>query len=115
MFKDDVQRALICKTVLGSLGMDKFWTEHGPTELAKDIWAQKTHGVWSHGEQIIWKITWQLWNGDEDLDVPFGEMLYTLDPERLELVGTLLMAMSIGSAAMDAWLALWGPRIAVSS
>lgn len=112
MFRDDQQRALVCKVLLGSLGMGNYWTEHGPTEKALAIHVNKEYGVWSHGEQILWKLAWTLWTSDDDPGVPFGEIIYTLDGDRLELVGSLVVALSSGSA-IERWINLHGQRAPV--
>jgi hypothetical protein len=114
MFKDDQQRAYVCKVLLGSLGMGRYWTEHGPTEEAKDIWMKWKSGPWSHGEKIIWGLAWSLWTGDDDPAIPFGEIIYTLDGDRLKLVGSLVVALH-SSSALQKWINLYGPQAPVGS
>ena len=105
-FRDDAQRALVCITLLNSLGMGLLWSEHGPTEAAIEIWEKHKFGPWSHGEQIIWGLAWALWAGDDNPAVPFGEIIYTLDATRLSLVGNLVAALG-NESSIDDWIAAW--------
>ncbi len=106
MFSNDAQRAQVCMTLLGSLGLKGLWTEKGPTEKAVKY---RFQSPLSHGENIILRVCWTLWTSDDGTPAPFGEIVWTLDPTRLEMVGSLIEAAADGSEGVGAWLIRWGP------
>ena len=93
MFRDEGQRNAVCRAILPS-GLERVWSDRGPTlaSLPACTTAERTMILLAHA----------LWNGAGGLQVVD---LMSLDSERLQLVGSLLMAISTGPDAIDAWLA----------
>jgi hypothetical protein len=100
MFRDDRQRAAVCRTVCAQAGLT-FWTEDGPTERAKQL-LKDDGGPMSTGERIMFLAAFALWNGHGK--VLFADVADRLDGPNLECLGTLLVALSQGAEAVDAWL-----------
>ncbi len=62
----------------------------------------------SSGEGKMVRVAWAIWNGRGAVTLP--ELLHTLDSHNLLKLGTLLIAMSGGSSALDTWIRDWAER-----
>lgn len=89
MFRTEAQRAAVCETLCAWMGKGTMWTAEDPTPLAR---ANRTRCAWSSGERLMLKLAWSFWN-DSNKGPRVEELLHGLDPKRLTLVGTLLVAM----------------------
>jgi hypothetical protein len=111
MFENEKQRARVCRAILISARLDgwkeygkpggELWTDEGPTELAIDL-LDRDGGPLSTGERIMFLIAWSLWNGDGKLR--FDDVAYRIDGNNLRCIGTLLLAINEGGAAIEDWL-----------
>tara|TARA_R110002073_G_scaffold336583_1_gene536326 strand:+ start:16557 stop:16886 length:330 start_codon:yes stop_codon:yes gene_type:complete len=104
MFQDDTQRAQVCLALLRSLGLQRLWTEEGPTDEALRLY-EKDGGHLSSGERSIFLLSWSFWTGCGLLN--FSDLL-RLDQARLEAVGALFSALAIGPLAIDHWISQHG-------
>jgi hypothetical protein len=100
MFRNDKQRAAVCRAVCNHAGLN-LWTDNGPTERAKALLTQNG-GPMSTGERIMFLAAWALWNGHGS--VLFADVIERLDGPNLECLGSLLVALAQGVDALDAWL-----------
>lgn len=101
MFRDDFQKSAVCQALCARAGRPSLWTPSGPSRVAEEF-LEAGGGPLSHGEKVMLFVAWAVWNGEGDLTL--DELVNTLDGKNLELVGSLLVALSGGSAAIDAWL-----------
>lgn len=98
--RDDHQRALVCRTLLRQVRRESLWTVAGPTEQARELFAQEG-GALSAGERIILKLAWTIWGEDGGVRV---EDLFRLKSDVCVRVSELIGAMAQGPDAVDAWL-----------
>ena len=116
MFRDDHQRARVCKALCNQLFVKGLFTEEGPTERAIDL-LEEGGGTLSSGEQVLFRAAWDLWSSEGQL--PFAGLLRLDDPKLLAL-GSLLVALAQGGGDPDdptprardfepieAWLRRW--------
>jgi hypothetical protein len=75
---------------------------NGPTERAIAL-LESDGGPLSSGERIVLLSAWQIWSGEGK--VTLGDVTYRLDGRNLRAIGTLLVAVAGGGAAIDVWLA----------
>lgn len=99
MFRNDTQRNNVCITLLRSLHLDRYWTDHGPSPDALDLLAADG-GPLSSGERIWLFVVFDVWNGEAHTRL--DRVLYSLDNTRLRALGSLLLAMANGQ--IDGWL-----------
>jgi hypothetical protein len=102
MFRTEAQRACVCTALCDVARLDEMWTVSGPTERAIAL-LESDGGPLSSGERIVLLSAWQLWSGEGK--VTLGDVAYRLDGRNLRAIGTLLVAVAGGGAAIDAWLA----------
>jgi hypothetical protein len=100
MFKGEAQQCRAIRVLLGSLGMERFWTEKGPTDLALDY---LEGSPLSSGEKILLRCAFDFWGGDGNV-LLYQDLMGRLDEERTSLVLTLAMAVNMGPAAVDDWI-----------
>lgn len=100
MFRDDRQRAAVCRAVCEQAGLH-LWTDDGPTERGKALLPQEG-GPMSTGERIMFLAAWALWNGHGT--VLLADVVDRLDEPNIECLGSLLVALAHGSDAVDEWL-----------
>jgi hypothetical protein len=105
MFRDDVQRARVCRALLMPLRMEGLFTEDGPTERALDLW-QKDGGHLSSGERVMLLVAMGIWTGPDDRPVSFAEVAYRLGGRALGRVAEVLAVLAQPDASeCDRWLA----------
>jgi hypothetical protein len=81
--------------------MRGWWTEDGPTSKA---FSKEKRRI-SEGEAVMLWTCLGLWNSHEHKDARLADIVGVLDENNLEAIGSLLVAMSRGSAAdIDGWL-----------
>lgn len=104
MFRDDAQRARVCKVLLTRVPrrIAEAWNgDPGPGDLAH----HDLHGCSTY-ERVMVGIAMQLWTGgikDTRWDVRLDD-LFGLDGTNLRLVGTFVVALGRDSRQIDAWL-----------
>jgi hypothetical protein len=100
MFRSDDQKIRVFRTLLQRIGKADLWTDSGPApELIR--LADTGRSAMSGGEKTLCLITMALWNGCRQ--VAF-ERVDGLDDNALFAVGSLLCALALGSAHVDAWI-----------
>ncbi len=104
LFRDDTQRARVCKALTDAIRKPDIWDADGLTESGQTLWETKGYKAWSHGEQIVWGIVWAVWRGDDAVPASFSEIIYTLDEGLLRMVGKLVIALT-DERMLDAWIA----------
>ncbi len=105
MFRDDRQKCAVIRVLLRHVGQAELWSETGPTADAIELLAARG-GPLSHGQAVMLRVAFDIWGGDGHIEL--NEIMSTLDPDGLLLVGTLLTAVaheaSGVSVSVDAWL-----------
>jgi hypothetical protein len=105
MFQNDAQTGRACQVLLGTLGMVDLWEGGQPTPTAVRYLRSSPL---SHGEQILLRVAFDFWNGEGG--AKFADVIGVLDGPRTRAVATLMMAVSAGPHAVDAWIREWsGP------
>ena len=99
-FRDDAQRARVCSTLLGKTDLRGLWREAGPTERARQLFAEGLKEL-SSEKRTLFLMAWEIWR--EKTDLRFHD-LRSLSRKRLYLVGSLLLAMAKGPDGVDEWL-----------
>jgi hypothetical protein len=102
VFRSEAQLARACRALCERVRLDEMWTEEGPTEAAIEL-MEKDGGPLSSGERVVLLASWAIWNGHDG--ARFADVIYRLDGRNLVALGTLLVAVAGGGAAIDAWLA----------
>src|SRR5215467_16068392 len=59
--RDDQRLARACRTLLATVGLERLWTENGPTPEAAELLARDCH--LSSEERIVLLVAWTFWNG----------------------------------------------------
>ena len=93
--------ARVCNVLLGSVGRGALWSTGEPSTKALSL-HNSSGKVLSGEERTMLLLAWALWDGGGGLRV--SDLLKSLKPERLALVGALLDAMSRGEAGLAEWL-----------
>jgi hypothetical protein len=101
MFHDDHQLARACRALLQTVGLQRLWTEHGPSDSAMEL-LEADGGPLSSGERVMLLAAFAFWNGSGGLT--FVDVIERLDRERGEALGSLLMASYEGPTAIDEWV-----------
>lgn len=101
MFRDDRQICSAMRVLLGSVGLERLWTDAGPTDEALEL-LEARGGPLSHGEQLMLLVAFDFWNGHGEAEL--GDLLAVFDAERIELVASLMIASAKGASAVDRWL-----------
>ena len=101
MLRSEAQMALVCQALCASLGLGRLWTSAGPTDEAVAL-LEAGGGPLSSGERIVLLSAWAVWNGEGDAKL--ADVIHRLDSRRLHELGTLLVAVGRGGAAIDAWI-----------
>jgi hypothetical protein len=101
IFKNEAQRSEVVRVMLASLHLDFLWVDGRPTEEACGL-MEEGGGYLSSGERALLFAAWDVWNGEAHL--PFDRLLYGLDPQRMLMMGTFLVAFATGT--IDQWLTL---------
>lgn len=104
-WRTEQQRGDVARTLLRSLHREDLWTEDGPTAKAVEL-LEADGGPMSSGERVMLLAAFDVWNGQGHARL--DEVMYSLDPERLRLVASLLLALAEGGAAIDRWLEFQG-------
>jgi hypothetical protein len=115
-FKNERQRAAVCRAVLHWRGIERYWKggasiSPGPTEEGcRELRAVKERtSSLSHGEGILLAVAFDVWNGVGQCTL--WNMSVWLSEDQLHAVGELLIAMSARDKGekIGAWIAVWGP------
>ena len=98
MFRDESQKAAICRTLLARAGIEHLWTLEGPARTVDP----SSDVLRSHPDGLrLYLLCWALW--DETGILAFSD-LFQLEAGTLRAVGELLQALARCPAAIDAWL-----------
>lgn len=100
MFRDDRQACRAIRALLATVRpLHDAWTADGPTERAVE-WVEKGSPL-SHGEAVMLRIAFDLWNGGGGAKV--ADVIGVLDLDRTEAVCSLVLALKRGTLDVDAW------------
>lgn len=99
------QRARACRAVCAAAGLSGLWGWNSPTARADAILRTKG-GSLSRSQFTAVRVAWGLWNGRGELAV--ADMLESLAPPVLRVVGALLAASGNGHDAVERFLAEQG-------
>lgn len=108
-FRDDTQRGRVCAALTSWIRGAPLWTPDAagiprPTDLALAI-DEDGEGR-STSEITMVRIALVFWNGRDDARGTFASMLYSLDRNKLAMLGALLIAVAARQPhAVDIWLA----------
>jgi len=101
-FDSGLQRARVCRALLGLVDAAERWTPAGP---ATDARVSPARSQDPDAPRLL-AACWALWEGSSTLTL--SELL-RLSPPRLEAVGELLAALARGPLAVEAWLERFEP------
>jgi len=108
MIDDKQQRALACRVLLATVGLERLWTRSGPTDEAFTLLAVGLPPL-AANERVMLLATWAIWNGSGSITL--AEIIDHLGSEALDVLCFLLMASKYGPEAVDDWLADHGRRV----
>ncbi len=89
MWQSETQQCFVIGRLLQRVRLERLWTASGPTKEACQL-LEKGGGPLSHGEAIMLRVAFDIWNGDGEATV--GEMLGTLDEGNLRAVCEAILA-----------------------
>jgi hypothetical protein len=98
-FRDSHQRALACRALLATGGLERFWTERGPTQEGRAL-AGAEGATLAPGGRALLLAAWAFWSGERS-PLRFDELVGL--PEA-EPIAKLAVATIHGPQAVDAWL-----------
>jgi len=103
MFSSEEQKARAARTLLRRIGYaDQCWTAEGqPTDFLIRL-KRKNPGM-SDAERALCLFTLDLWNGEGGTCC--SDMVHRLDKGNLYAFGSLLVALALGSAHVEVWIA----------
>lgn len=104
-FRDDEQRARACVALCACVNLRGAWTLDGPAPLALAV--AEGRAPLSSGEALLVRVAWAFWNGEHGPTL--ADLVGVLDPRRMNVVASLLVAHADGADAIDAWLDEHGP------
>jgi len=108
---DDKQRALACRVLLATVGLERLWTRSGPTDEAFTLLAVGAASL-AASERVMFLATWTMWNGSGS--VTLAELVDHLEGEAIDVLCFLVMASKYGPEAIDDWLADYGRTVAAA-
>ena len=62
MLRDEQQLARACRALLATVGLERIWTEDGPTSEAAEL-LEADGGPLSSRKRIVLLAAWTFWNG----------------------------------------------------
>lgn len=101
MFRNNKQQCQALRMLLQSVRLDYLWTDDGPVSEAFRL-RDANGGPLSSGERLMLLAVFDLWNGSGNLR--FSEVPGPLDARRAQRLLSLILAINIGSEAVDQWL-----------
>jgi hypothetical protein len=102
MFRNDEQSARACRALMATARLEGLWTNEGPTLRAAEL-LDAEGGPLSSGERIVLLAAFAFWNGRGGLRL--ADVIEFLDPRPSEAIGSLVVAVKQGPAAIDDWIA----------
>lgn len=99
--RDESQLFRVCRAVLRRAGLDRLWSDDGPSEQAKDLLRENGRPL-AEDKRTLLLFVWRLWNGSCDLR---ATQLWRLDSEMQDVLVNLVIALGHGFDAVDDWLA----------
>jgi hypothetical protein len=102
MFRDDLQLARACRTLLASVRLERLWLDEGPTPEARELLGANG-GSLSSGARVVLLAAWAFWNGSGGITL--ADVIARLEGEPAEALCFLVMATKHGADAVDDWLA----------
>ncbi len=94
MWQSEKQQCEVIRALLGRVRLERLWTETGPTAEACRL-LQDAGGPMSHGEIVMLRVAFDLWNGHGKATV--YELISVLDNGNLRAV---LAAIASGRAGV---------------
>ncbi len=99
MFSNRVQVAQVCRVLTAGITTQTLWTSAGPTDAAQSLRDDAgLHG----GDRALLEVAFWLWDGDQSPRI--AAVVELVDRTRLRLVGSLIVALADGSAAIERWV-----------
>ena len=103
-FATDQDRARVCNVLGYRVDLPNLWTAEGPSAKAEGLLLENG-GTLSAGQRVLVLLSWVLWKTPLDpTRLKVSELIGALDQENLNLVGSLLVAVSDGPVALEDWL-----------
>ena len=109
-FRNDGQRARVCRAILAPVGLEDLWSGDGPRP--ESLGYRRGDDEQGREMRLLLMIAWAIWTRSQALSLAD---LLDLEDERLRLVGELLGALSRGPEGVDAWLRQASTRAAAPS
>lgn len=103
MFRNDAQKCQAILALLQPSGMDQYWTETGPSEIAVSL-LERNGGGHSSGQALMLKVAFDIWNGEGKATL--GDILGKLDEINLGMLSTLMSAANVSAEDVDRWIKL---------
>jgi hypothetical protein len=108
MFSNRLQVAQVCRTLTYGIAPQALFTPAGPSEAAQAL-RQAEVSALPGGDRALLELAFWLWEGGQSPRM--GAVIELVDRTRLRMVGTLLVALSEGAAAIDRWLRAHGGAV----
>ena len=83
MWDSDKQQCVVIRRLLTATHLERLWTNEGPTDEACQLLESKG-GPMSHGEIVMLKVAFDLWNGTGNATV--DDLVVVLDDDNLRAV-----------------------------
>jgi hypothetical protein len=101
MWSNEQQQCVAIRALLRRVHLESLWAETGPTVRASEL-LMDGGGPMSHGEAVMLRIAFDLWNGGGKATV--DDLLSVLDGGNLAAVGSLLIELSNARPDIDKWV-----------
>lgn len=99
-FRDDQQRSAACRALLATGGLERLWTDRGPTAKARRLLTETPDPPLSAGHRALFLAAWAFWTG-ERVPLGFDELVGLAEAEP---ICKLTTATIYGPKAIDVWL-----------
>lgn len=106
MFRDDEQRAIVCRVLCEIVSLPGLWSAFGPTEEARELLRKNASGL-SAGQSVFFAVAWEIWEGSMPPPMKpysFRAVAAIASDKYLRMLGQLLIAISEGFNGIDQWI-----------
>jgi hypothetical protein len=103
-FNDEKQTHGVCRALLATIGRADLWTDEGPTEEAVRLEESDGEGL-EPEHRVLFFMVWDMYRPTLPSRASFGDLLFNLGIIPKRALMRLLLAYSISSGGIDAWLA----------
>lgn len=116
-FANDRQRGTVCRAIMRHARLVRLWSGgpggYEPTAECETYVRHTPRGDipdarpgMAHSQHLLFDLAWDVWNGTGGFSL--AEAVVCFDAANLRMLGALIIAMTGGDAAIDAWLDVFG-------